>query len=43
MHLNIALRRDEELSEGPAAERAWLTKQAELAAAEAKSAELAAA
>ncbi|PSC70464.1 Methionine gamma-lyase isoform A [Micractinium conductrix] len=34
VHLRIALRRDEELSEGAAAERAWLTKQAELAAAE---------
>lgn len=34
VHLCIALRRDEELTEGPAAERSWLAKQAELAAAE---------
>jgi hypothetical protein len=34
VHLCVALRRDEELEEGPAGERAWLAKLAELAAAE---------
>jgi hypothetical protein len=34
VHLTVVLRRDEELEEGPAGERAWLAKQAELAAAE---------
>jgi hypothetical protein len=34
VHLYVALRRDEELEEGPAGERAWLAKLAELAAAE---------
>lgn len=34
VHLCVVLRRDEELEEGPAGERAWLAKQAELAAAE---------
>lgn len=34
VHLCIALRRDDELTESPAAERSWLAKQAELAAAE---------
>ncbi len=34
VHLCIALRRDEEMTEGPAAERSWLAKQAEIAAAE---------
>lgn len=34
VHLCVVLRREEELTEGPAAERAWLAKQAELAAAE---------
>ena len=34
VHLRVALRRDAEFEEGPAGERAWLAKQAELAAAE---------
>jgi hypothetical protein len=34
VHLRVALRRDTEFEEGPAGERAWLAKQAELAAAE---------
>ena len=34
VHLRVALRRDAECEEGPAGERAWLAKQAELAAAE---------
>ncbi len=34
MHLRVALRRDAEFEEGPAGHRAWLAKQAELAAAE---------
>lgn len=34
VHLRVALRRDADLEEGPAGERAWAAKQAELAAAE---------
>ena len=34
VHLRVALRRDADFEEGPAGERAWLAKQAELAAAE---------
>lgn len=34
VHLRVALRRDADFEEGPAGERAWAAKQAELAAAE---------
>lgn len=34
VHLRVALRRDADLEEGPAGERSWAAKQAELAAAE---------